>query len=72
MAVITLASLVLSTTRAGLSVDYDRTRPLHVVDEQYVNYNIDTGSLYNGMVWRRRLPARSLGDRLPRDRLRAA
>ena len=44
-----VAAGVLSHTRAQLYVDYDRMRPLHIVDEQYINYNIDTGSLYNGM-----------------------
>ena len=48
-ALLLVAAGVLSRTRAQLYVDYDRVRPLHIVDEQYINYNIDTGSLYNGM-----------------------
>lgn len=32
-----------------LSLSYDDARPLHSVSSRYVCFNIDTGSLYNGM-----------------------
>jgi hypothetical protein len=34
---------------ADVRVDVDLAAPYHTVDKLYVNYNIDTGSLFNGM-----------------------
>ena len=48
------AAVLLSAAAAGgaaaqLSLSFDASSPLHRVSPRYVAYNIDTGSLYNGM-----------------------
>ena len=43
------AALAAVVTNAQLTLDFDGSRPLHTVSSRYVAFNIDTGSLYNGM-----------------------
>ena len=38
-----------ASAQSSLTLDFDGSRPLHTVSSRYVAFNIDTGSLYNGM-----------------------
>ena len=44
-----LASLLPALAAAQLAFDFDPSVALHRVSDVYVAFNIDTGSLYNGM-----------------------
>lgn len=47
-AVLLAAAAAQAAAQVTLSVD--TSAPLNVVDDIYVSYNIDTGSLFNGLV----------------------
>jgi len=38
-----LASRATASRAAAISLTYVTSKPLHTVDDRYVNYNIDTG-----------------------------
>lgn len=48
-AVALLSVVAARRVRGDVSVDIEAGAPAHIVDSRYVNYNIDTGSLFNGM-----------------------
>jgi hypothetical protein len=46
--VLALASVYAALARGDVALSVDVSAPTNTVDERYVCYNVDTGSLYNG------------------------
>jgi hypothetical protein len=42
-------ALIVAPAATQLILDFNASEVIHEVDASYINYNIDTGSLYNGM-----------------------
>jgi hypothetical protein len=43
------AMVAAGAAAAPITLAFDAVTPLHTVADKYVSFNIDTGSLYNGM-----------------------